>query len=155
MLFIILMSSFLEPMHLGVLRVLIEQTLEISSVVKDPTQLGPSLVMEVKDSSHHSTSIPSQSQVDPIGSERGSAHQWGFSVGGAHHLRKGDSFCFEEVRSIAKLVLEVISITIAPFCSSCGRISLADLFIVVLGGFLKRDATLTEEAMSWEVVFAG
>jgi hypothetical protein len=35
-------------MHLGVLT---EQTLEISSVVKDPTQPGPSLVMEVKDSS--------------------------------------------------------------------------------------------------------
>jgi hypothetical protein len=38
-------------MHLGVLRVLTEQTLEISSVVKDPTQPGPSLVTEVKDSS--------------------------------------------------------------------------------------------------------
>jgi hypothetical protein len=40
-----------EPMHLGVLRVLTEQTLEISSVVKDSTQPGPSLVTEVKDSS--------------------------------------------------------------------------------------------------------
>jgi hypothetical protein len=38
-------------MHLGVLRVLTEQTLEISSVVKDPTQPGPSLVTEVKDPS--------------------------------------------------------------------------------------------------------
>jgi hypothetical protein len=38
-------------MHLGVLRVLTEQTLEISSVVKDPTQPGPSLVTEVKYSS--------------------------------------------------------------------------------------------------------
>jgi hypothetical protein len=38
-------------MHLGVLRVLTEQTLEISSVVKDPTFPDPSLVMEVKDSS--------------------------------------------------------------------------------------------------------
>jgi hypothetical protein len=51
-------------MHLGVLRVLTEQTLEISSVVKDPTQPGPSLVTEVKDSPHHSTSVLSQSQVD-------------------------------------------------------------------------------------------
>jgi hypothetical protein len=41
----------IEPMHLGVLRVLTQQTLEINSVVKDPTQPGPSLVMEVKDSS--------------------------------------------------------------------------------------------------------
>jgi hypothetical protein len=38
-------------MHLGVLRVLIEQTLEINSVVKYPTQPDPSLVTEVKDSS--------------------------------------------------------------------------------------------------------
>jgi hypothetical protein len=38
-------------MHLGVLRVFIEQTLEITSVVKDPTQLDPSLVTEVKYSS--------------------------------------------------------------------------------------------------------
>jgi hypothetical protein len=38
-------------MHLGVLRVLTKQTLEISSVVKDPTQLGPSLVTQMKDSS--------------------------------------------------------------------------------------------------------
>jgi hypothetical protein len=38
-------------MHLGVLRVLTEQTLDISSVVKDPTQPDPSLVTEVKDSS--------------------------------------------------------------------------------------------------------
>jgi hypothetical protein len=38
-------------MHLGVLRVLTEQTLEIISMVKDPTQPGPSLVTEVKDSS--------------------------------------------------------------------------------------------------------
>jgi hypothetical protein len=38
-------------MHLGVLRVLTEQTLEISSVVKDPTFPDPSLVKEVKDSS--------------------------------------------------------------------------------------------------------
>jgi hypothetical protein len=35
-------------MHLGVLRVLTEQTLEISSMVKDPTQPDPSLVTEVK-----------------------------------------------------------------------------------------------------------
>jgi hypothetical protein len=40
-----------EPMHLGVLRVLTEQTLEISSVVKDPTFPDPSLVTEVKYSS--------------------------------------------------------------------------------------------------------
>jgi hypothetical protein len=38
-------------MHLGVLRVLIEQTLEISSMVKNPTQPSPRLVTEVKDSS--------------------------------------------------------------------------------------------------------
>jgi hypothetical protein len=36
---------------LGVLRVLTEQTLEISSVVKDPTFPDPSLTKEVKDSS--------------------------------------------------------------------------------------------------------
>jgi hypothetical protein len=36
-------------MHLGVLRVLTEQTLEINSMLKDPTQPGPSLVTEVKD----------------------------------------------------------------------------------------------------------
>jgi hypothetical protein len=36
---------------LGVLRVLTEQTLEISSVVKDPTFPDPSLAKEVKDSS--------------------------------------------------------------------------------------------------------
>jgi hypothetical protein len=35
-------------MHLGVLRVLTEQTLEIRLVVKYSTQPGPSLVMEVK-----------------------------------------------------------------------------------------------------------
>jgi hypothetical protein len=35
-------------MHLGVLRVLNEQTLEISYVVKDPTFPDPSLVTEVK-----------------------------------------------------------------------------------------------------------
>ena len=35
-------------MHLGVLT---KQTLEISSVVKDPTQPDPSLITEVKDSS--------------------------------------------------------------------------------------------------------
>jgi hypothetical protein len=40
-----------EPMHLGVLRVLTEQTLEINSVVKDSTFLDPSLAKEVKDSS--------------------------------------------------------------------------------------------------------
>jgi hypothetical protein len=40
-----------EPMHLGVLRVLTEQTLEISSMVKYPTQPGPNLVTEVKDPS--------------------------------------------------------------------------------------------------------
>jgi hypothetical protein len=44
-------------MHLGVLRVLIEQTLEIGPVLKYPTQPGPILVTEVKDSSltivHH------------------------------------------------------------------------------------------------------
>jgi hypothetical protein len=49
-------------MHLEVLRVLTEQTLEISSVVKDPTQPGPSLVTEVKDSSltilHQFYSVP-------------------------------------------------------------------------------------------------
>jgi hypothetical protein len=38
-------------MHLGVLRVLTEQTLEISSVVKDSTFPDPSLAKEVKDSS--------------------------------------------------------------------------------------------------------
>jgi hypothetical protein len=38
-------------MHLGVLRVLTEQTLEIISVVKDPTQPGPSLVTKVKNPS--------------------------------------------------------------------------------------------------------
>jgi hypothetical protein len=38
-------------MHLEVLRVLIEQTLKISSVVKDPTQPGPSLAIEMKNSS--------------------------------------------------------------------------------------------------------
>jgi hypothetical protein len=38
-------------MILGVLRVLTEQTLEISSVVKDPTFPDPSLDKEVKDSS--------------------------------------------------------------------------------------------------------
>jgi hypothetical protein len=36
---------------LGVLRVLIEQTLEINSMVKDPTFPNPSLAKEVKDSS--------------------------------------------------------------------------------------------------------
>jgi hypothetical protein len=49
-------------MHLGILRVLIEQTLEISSVVKDPTFPDPSLVTEVKDSSltilHQIYSVP-------------------------------------------------------------------------------------------------
>jgi hypothetical protein len=35
-------------MHLGVLRVLTKQTLEISSVVKDPTQPSPRLVTKVK-----------------------------------------------------------------------------------------------------------
>jgi hypothetical protein len=49
-------------------------------VVKDPTQPGPSLVTEVKDSS---LTILSQSQVDSTGSERGSAHQWGFPAEGA------------------------------------------------------------------------
>jgi hypothetical protein len=38
-------------MHLGVLRVFTEQTLEIISVVKYPTQPSPILVMEVKYSS--------------------------------------------------------------------------------------------------------
>jgi hypothetical protein len=38
-------------MHFGVLRVLTEQTLEISSMVKNPTFPNPSLVMEVKYSS--------------------------------------------------------------------------------------------------------
>jgi hypothetical protein len=38
-------------MLLGVLRVLTQQTLEINSVVKDPTYLDPSLVTEVEDSS--------------------------------------------------------------------------------------------------------
>jgi hypothetical protein len=51
-----------EPMHLGVLRVLTEQTLEINSVVKDSTQPDPSLVTEVKDSSltslHRFYSVP-------------------------------------------------------------------------------------------------
>ena len=40
-----------EPMHLGVLRVLTKQTLEIISVVKDSTYPNPSLAKEVKDSS--------------------------------------------------------------------------------------------------------
>ena len=38
-------------MHLGVLRVFTEQTLEINWVVKDSTFLDPSLVTEVKDPS--------------------------------------------------------------------------------------------------------
>jgi hypothetical protein len=49
-------------MHLGVLRVLTEQTLEIRSEVKYPTQPGPTLVMEVKDYSltilHQIYSVP-------------------------------------------------------------------------------------------------
>jgi hypothetical protein len=40
-----------EPMHMGVLRVLTEQTLEISSVVKHPTFPDPRLAKEVKYSS--------------------------------------------------------------------------------------------------------
>jgi hypothetical protein len=40
-----------EPRHLGVLRVLAEQTLEINSVVKYPTYIDPILVTEVKYSS--------------------------------------------------------------------------------------------------------
>ena len=50
------------PMHLGVFGVLTEQTLEINSMVKYPTQPGPSLVMEVKYSSltilHQIYSVP-------------------------------------------------------------------------------------------------
>jgi hypothetical protein len=49
----------------------------------------------------------------------------GVSAGGAHHLREGNSFGLEEVGSTENLVLEAISITIVPFCSHCGRISLA------------------------------
>jgi hypothetical protein len=49
-------------MHLGILRVLTEQTLEINSVVKDPTFPDPSLVKEVNDSSltilHQFYSVP-------------------------------------------------------------------------------------------------
>jgi len=49
----------------------------------------------------------------------------GVSAGGAHHLTEGNSFGFDEVGSTENLVLEAISITIAPFFSHCGRISLA------------------------------
>jgi hypothetical protein len=49
----------------------------------------------------------------------------GVSAGGVHHLREGNSFGFEKVGSTENLVLEAISIIIAPFCSHCGRISLA------------------------------
>jgi hypothetical protein len=100
------------------------------------------LVTEVKDSS--------LTILHQIYSVTGGFHRFrerrcasvGVSAGGAHHLRKGNSFFFEEVRSTTNLVLEAISITIAPFCSHCGRISLAGLFVVVLGGFLKGGATL-------------
>ena len=53
MLIISLIYGFflVSPCTWGVLRVLTEQTLEINSVVKDPTQPGPSLVTEVKYSS--------------------------------------------------------------------------------------------------------
>jgi hypothetical protein len=115
-------------------------------VVKDPTFPDPSLAKEVKDSS---LAILHQFYSDSEVVWRSRAHLWGFPAGGALHLRKEVSFCFEEVRSTAKLFPEVISITIAPFYSSCWRISLADLFILVLGKFLKRGATFTEEALSW------
>jgi hypothetical protein len=59
-------------MHLGVLRVLTEQTLEISSVVKDPTQPGPRLVTEVKDSS---LTILHQFRVTSANSLARGAHQ--------------------------------------------------------------------------------
>jgi hypothetical protein len=49
---------------------------------------------------------------------------------GAHHLRKGNLFFFEVVGSIENIVIEFISITIAPFCSHWGRISLTGLFVV-------------------------
>jgi hypothetical protein len=106
-------------MHLGVLRVL-KQTLEISSVVKDPTQLDPSLVTEVKDSSltilhqfylSHRWILQVQGRLARISG--------GFPAGGAHQLRKTSSICLVVVRSSGKGFTRVIATSLASFYISC------------------------------------
>jgi hypothetical protein len=99
-------------------------------MVKDPTYLDPSLVTEVKD--------PSLTILHQIYPATGAFHRFRkrrcapvrISTRGAHHLRKGSSFCFEEVRSTANLVLRAISIIIASFCSHWRRIALVSSFVV-------------------------
>jgi hypothetical protein len=66
-----------DPMHLGVLRVLIEQTLEINSVVKDSTFPDPSLAKEVKDSF---LTILVQVLFDSVAVCGGREHCWRFSA---------------------------------------------------------------------------
>ena len=62
-------------MHLGVLRVFTEQTLEINSVVKDSTFYDPSLAKEAKDSS---LTILYQLPFSYRGSCGGRAYCWRF-----------------------------------------------------------------------------
>ena len=78
-------------MHLGVLT---EQTLEISSVVKDPTQPGPSLVTEVKDSS---LTILHQLPFSCRGSWRSRAHFWWVFA------KLGHTFLSEEFVEVCRL----------------------------------------------------
>jgi hypothetical protein len=110
-------------------------------VVKDPTYLDPSLVTEVKDSS-----LTILHQIYPF---KGVLHRFRkrrctpvrVSVGGAHHLRKGSSFFFEEVGSTANLVLGAISIIIAPF--SIGGGLLLPVHLLWLGRVSEKGAQLS------------
>jgi hypothetical protein len=78
----------LELFSLDVLRVLGEQTLEISKEVKDSSVPDPSLAKEVKDPS---LTILSSYRLITTREARGSAQFRRVSAGGAHCLRKMSS----------------------------------------------------------------
>jgi hypothetical protein len=104
------------------LRVLGEQTLEISSVVKDSTSPGPSLVTEVQ---YPSLTILQQLQVTHPLEKRENAQFLGFSSRRAHLLRKIYSIWREEEVLEAKTYWDLVVGPRAPFLAHFGEVSLA------------------------------
>jgi hypothetical protein len=127
---------------LGVLRVLIEHTLEISSVVKDSTFPDPSLAKEVKDSSLTILAevLFSSELLQPSSLARGRTSE-GFLQVGEHLLRRKGSICLDVARYSVALTLGMVATTINTLLQQCLRAFFNKLILSSRGAsFLFRSA---------------